>query len=233
MLKMEIQNIIQSSKKDGWVREPEAKRILSIYGIQVPNFRCVKGEEEALNFAQEIGYPVVAKVVSSAFVHKSDAGGVIIGIDSNEKLMDTFSRLRRFDGFSGVLIEEMLAGIELIVGAKIDYQFGPVVLLGIGGTGVEIYQDTTLRMAPLRHEDVKYMVKCLKAHALLEGYRGHDPINLEELSRLMVAFSELVMDLEDITDSIDLNPVICSSDKCIVADARIILSSDNQNVSSL
>ena len=126
-------------------------------------------------------------------------------------------------GFAGMLVEEMISGIELIVGAKVDDQFGPVVLLGIGGTGVEIYKDVTLRMAPLAVKDIESMIRCLKAHSLLEGYRGSKPVNLEELNRLLKTFSDFVMDLENLIESVDLNPVICSPTRCVVADARIML----------
>jgi len=117
----------------------------------------------------------------------------------------------------------MVSGTELIVGAKIDYQFGPVILLGMGGTGVEIYRDVTLRMAPLSPKDAESMIRCLKAHQLLEGYRGAKPVDLKGLERLLLVFSGLVMDLEEFIESIDLNPVMCSPAKCVIADARIML----------
>ena len=106
---------------------------------------------------------------------------------------------------------------------KIDYQFGPIILLGIGGTGVEIYRDTTVRMAPLHPRDTESMVKSLKARQLLEGYRGSKPVNLKELSRMLMAFSDLVTEIQDEIESVDLNPVLCTVEKCVVADARIIL----------
>ena len=120
----------------------------------------------------------------------------------------------------------MISGVELIIGAKIDYQFGPVILLGIGGTGVEIYRDTSLRMAPLEERHVKTMVKELRAHQLLEGYRGSEPISMGEVIRMMIAFSDLAMELEGMIESIDLNPVMCSASRCVVADARIILDAE-------
>ena len=226
MLKKEINEILLNSKEFGWVMEPEAKRLLSLAGLDVPKFTWVTGIEEAIRFAKEIGYPVVAKIVSSKVIHKSDVGGVVIEIDSDEKLKKSLSKFSHFDGFAGMLVEEMIGGIELIAGATIDYQFGPVILLGLGGTGVEIYKDTTLRMAPLNKRDVESMVRSLKAYQLLEGYRGSEPINLEELSRMMIAFSDLVMELEEGIESIDLNPVICFSNRCVVADARIILKGE-------
>jgi len=223
VLRKEIRAIVSASSQQGWVLEPEAKRLLSLAGLGVPKYTWTTDVEEALQFAEQVGYPVVAKVVSPEILHKSDQGGVVTGIDSDEKVSATFARFSQLLGFAGVLVEEMLSGVELIVGAKIDYQFGPVIVLGMGGTGVEIYRDTTLRMAPLEERHVKAMVKDLKAHQLLEGYRGSEPVNLAELTRMMITFSQLVMEIESLIDSIDLNPVICSENKCVVADARILL----------
>jgi len=223
MLTKEIKNILWASRELGWVLEPEAKRLFSIAGFDVPKFMWTKKAGEAIRFAQEIGYPVAAKVVSPRVLHKSDVGGVLVGIGSDEKLTETFGRFSRLEGFAGLLVEEMLSGVELIVGAKIDYQFGPVVLLGMGGIGVEIYRDTTLRMAPLKRKDVESMLKDLKAYPVLEGYRGSKPVNLAKLKGMVVAFSSLVMDIEGFIESIDLNPVLCSSRRCVVADARIML----------
>jgi acetate---CoA ligase (ADP-forming) subunit beta len=223
MLTKEMMDILSASKGIGWVVEPEAKRLLSLAGLDVPRFIWAARTEEAVRFAREIGFPVVGKVVSPKVVHKSDCDGVVIGIDTDKKLIDTFGRLSRVEEFAGMLVEEMVGGVELIVGAKVDDQFGPVVLLGMGGTGVEIYRDVVLRMAPLTERNIESMWKCLKAHPILEGYRGSKPINLKELARLLMTFSNLVMDLEKFIQSIDLNPVICSSERCVVADARIML----------
>jgi acyl-CoA synthetase (NDP forming) len=223
VLKKGIRDILSTSKDVGWVLEPEAKRLFSLVGLDVPRFSRATTSEEAIRCAQEIGYPIVMKVVSPRVVHKADMDGVAVGINRDEDVTETFSRFSRIDGFAGVLVEEMISGVELMVGAKIDYQFGPIILLGMGGTGVEIYRDIALRMAPLRPRDVESMIRGLKAGPLLEGYRGSEPISLSELTRLVVTFSDLVMDLEDFIESIDLNPVMCSSTKCIVADARIML----------
>jgi succinyl-CoA synthetase beta subunit len=223
MLTEEVKDILLASRELGWVLEPEAKRLFSLAGFDVPKFMWATEIEEAVRFAQEIGYPVVAKVVSPRALHKSDIGGVVVDIDTDAKLTKTYRRFSKFDSFTGMLVEEMLSGVELIVGAKIDYQFGPVILLGMGGIGVEIYRDTTLRMAPLKEKDVESMLKDLKAHQLLEGYRGSEPVNLAKLKAMVVAFSDLVMELEGFIESIDLNPVLCSSRRCVVADARIML----------
>ena len=219
----EIKNIIsRSADKYGWVMEPDAKDILQLAGIDVPVYRWAKTKEQALEFAANQGYPLAMKVVSPQILHKSDVGGVIVGIDNNESLLAGFEKMSRLEGFLGVLIEEMLVGIELIVGAKVDFQFGPVVMLGLGGVSVEIYQDTVIRMAPVDSADVESMVKKLKAHRLLEGFRGTKSINMAALTSLMVIFSRLVVDLADHIESIDLNPVFCNEERCVAADARIL-----------
>ena len=223
MLKHDIADILRRSSEQGWVMEPDAKSIFSIAGIDVPRFTWAKDLESALSFAGGIGYPVVAKIVSPEVIHKSDVGGVVPNILDAGRLTEVFNSFSRMKGFAGVLVEEMLTGIELIVGAKVDYQFGPVMLLGIGGTSVEIYRDTSLRMVPLRASDIDSMIADLKAHQLLEGYRGSEPVNKEALRRMLLSFSELVMDLAETIESIDLNPVFCSATNCTVADARIML----------
>jgi acyl-CoA synthetase (NDP forming) len=195
LAKKGIRDILSAAKDVGWVLEPQAKRLFSMAGLDIPRFTMSTTVEEAVRFAHKIGYPIVAKVVSPRIVHKSDSDGVALGIDTDGELTETFNRFSQVEGSVGVLVEEMMSGIELMVGAKIDYQFGPVILVGIGGTGVEIYRDVTVRMAPVREKDVEAMVKGLKASPLLEGHRGSEPINLGELTRLLVTFSDLVMDL--------------------------------------
>ena len=223
MLTQETKDILVASKDAGWVLEPQAKRLLSLAGLEVPDFFFASKIDEALGFAKEIGYPVVGKVVSPKVIHKSEKNGVEVGIESENRLTETFDRFSKIEGFTGILIEEMASGIELIVGAKNDYQFGPVILFGMGGVWVEIYRDVVLRMAPLSPRDVDSMMGCLKARPLLEGFRGAQPVNLRGLGKMLMNFSNLVMDLQSDMESIDLNPVICSAERCLVADARIML----------
>jgi succinyl-CoA synthetase beta subunit len=218
-----MKDILSASRETGWVLEPQAKRLLSLAGLDVARFFFATGVEEAIRFAKEIGYPVVGKVVSPKVIHKSERNGVEMGIHSERRMRETFHRFSKIEGFEGMIVEETISGIELIIGAKDDYQFGPVILFGIGGVWVEIYRDVILRMAPLNQRDIDSMMSCLKARPLLEGYRGSTPVDLKELNELLMTFSNLVMDLENDMESIDLNPVICSSERCVVADARIML----------
>ncbi len=230
MLTRKTREIIAESQKHGWIMEPQAKQIFSSVGLKVPTFASVTTAQEAIGFAEKVGYPVVAKIVSPQVLHKSDVGGVVTGIDSPENLKKVLARFRRIKGFVGMLIEEMVpGGVELIVGAKIDYQFGPVILVGMGGTAVEIYRDTALRMAPVDSDSVELMLKSLKAYRLLSGYRGKPPVNLAELHRLLLTFSKVVSEMAEKIESIDLNPVICTGTQCVIADARIMLKKDPQS----
>ena len=219
----ERRRIIEAAHADGWVLEPDAKRLFKIAGFDVPRFVLARTPEEAIRFAGEIGYPVVAKVVSPRILHKSDVGGVAVGIADAGSLAEAFRRFQALDGFLGMIVEEMVAGIELILGAKIDFQFGPMVLLGMGGTGVEIYKDVSLRMAPLFEKDALAMIGGLKAQKLLTGFRGSEGVDLKMLTGTLLSFSSLVMELGEGIESIDINPLLCSSRHCVVADARIIL----------
>jgi acyl-CoA synthetase (NDP forming) len=223
MVKKEILTILKTSQKWGWVLEPEAKRIFSIEGFDVPRFGVAKVHGDVSRIGNVIGYPVVAKIVSPEVLHKSDVHGVTVGVKGDKDLEEVFERFRKIEGFEGMLVEEMISGTELIIGAKHDYQFGPMILLGFGGTGVEIYKDVSLRMAPLQEKDVDSMIDGLKAKKLLEGYRGAKPIDMKVLKRSLVEFSRLVIKLNDFVESIDLNPVMCTPDRCVIADARIIL----------
>jgi len=223
MLKQEAMKVLDTARTNGWVLEPDAKALLRSYGIIVPRFTWAVNLEEALQFVREHGFPVVAKVVSPKILHKSDVGGVVTGIDDDARLHDTFRKFSHLEAFKGMLVEETLSGIEVMIGAKVDEQFGPVILFGMGGTAVEIYKDTVLKMAPLQERDVSSMIKSLKARRLLEGYRGAKPINRDALTKTLLAFSDLVMDIHECIESIDLNPVFCSPEQCVVGDARIML----------
>ncbi len=219
----QIIQIIEASRKYGWVLESDAKQIFSLLGFAVPRFTVAKTVDDAFQFAHKIGYPVVAKIVSPLILHKSDVGGVIVGISDDKGMAEAFRHLNSMNGFVGVLVDEMISGIELIVGAKIDFQFGPMVLLGVGGTSVEIYRDVILKMAPLSRQDGLTMIRSLKGYKLLDGYRGAEPVDTVKLTDILVNFSTLVMAMKDEIESIDINPLLCSASQCVVADARIIL----------
>ena len=224
MLSSEPVDIIAAARTHGWVLEPEALRLLAAAGVPVARYAWANSKAEALSSAAAVGYPVAVKVVSPQVMPKSDVQGVQTGVPDAGSLAQAYDRFSRLPGFEGVVVAEMLSGRELIVGAKVDHQFGPVILLGIGGTAVEIYKDTVTRMAPLKPRDVESMLTCLRGSRLLTGHRGFAAVNVPKLTAMMLAFSSLVMELGDRIDSIDLNPVFCSPERCTVADAHIILA---------
>ena len=219
-----VKGILDRSRAAGWVIEPLAKELLQSYRLQTTRFVWARSEGEAKKGGEAVGYPVVAKIVSADVVHKSDVDGIRIGLGSAEELIDAYRSMSGLKGFDGILIDEMVVGTELIIGAKNDLQFGPVVLIGIGGTSVEIYRDVAIRMAPMSAETALEAVTSLQGAGLLQGYRGRESVNLQALSELIVPFSEMVYELSEVVESIDLNPVMANSSRAVIADARIILS---------
>jgi acetate---CoA ligase (ADP-forming) subunit beta len=222
-MKPEIKKIIDSSMKSGWVLEPRAKELIKSYGLATSKFFWSKTLESTLQGAKKIGYPLVAKIVSEKIMHKSDVGGVVVGVKDDAQMAEVFGKFSKLEGFDGVLLDQMLTGSEVIFGSKYDAQFGVVVLVGIGGTAVEIYKDVALRMAPMTKDIAMEALDSLKGIKLLKGYRGKEPVNFDKLADAVVKFSKMAYDLRDEVESMDLNPVICTKDKATVADARIIL----------
>jgi len=220
-----IDPIVTRSLKNGWVLEPDAKTILDACQIPVPRFELAASLDSAISAAEAIGYPVVVKVVSPQVMHKTEVNGVVLGLTSDAAVKVEYERFAAMPGFQGMLIEKMVSpGTELIIGGKNDEQFGPVVLLGIGGTGVEIYNDTALRMAPLVAADVEVMVDKLQGRELIHGFRGGPPLDMGSIVKTVVRFSKLMMTLAPVIESIDLNPVICTPNSLTVVDARFVLA---------
>ena len=222
-LKKDSQKILEKSKSLGWVLEPDAKALMKLQGLDIPDFILTNSFEEADLFLKDCNGPVVAKAVSKKILHKTEHNAVVTGIFSSDHLKIEMARLQKLDGCESILVEQMVKGLEIIIGAKNDFQFGPVIVFGIGGTSVEIYNDTAIRMAPIKPSDVFSMKESLKAKEIITGYRGKAGVNMEILTHLMVNFSNLIMELENDIESVDLNPVICTKDRCVIADARIIL----------
>ncbi|MFH2092256.1 MAG: acetate--CoA ligase family protein [Pseudomonadota bacterium] len=223
MLDKKSRQIIENAKALGWILEPDAKQIMKLQGLDIPEFVLTQDMDTAQQFLKQIKGPVVAKAISKKILHKTEFHAVATHIQTPDQLKVQMERLQQLDGCQAILVEQMIQGIEVLVGAKNDIQFGPVVVLGIGGTSVEIYNDTAIRMAPIKSDDVMSMVQSLKAKQLITGYRGSSGVNMEKLTHLIITFSKLIMEFEDQMDSVDLNPVICTQDRCVIADARIIL----------
>ena len=200
------------------------------YGIPVTKFKLALNEKEAAKYADEIGYPVVLKIVSPDIIHKSDAGGVIVNLknpaevtNAYKKIMENVKKYNAKAKIVGVLVQEMAPqSTEVIVGAIKDPQFGQTVMFGLGGIFVEILKDVNFRIAPLTTEDAKEMITELKAYPLLKGYRNTPPADIDALVSILCNTSRLVMDNPEIKE-LDLNPVMAYQKGAKTVDARIIL----------
>jgi acetate---CoA ligase (ADP-forming) subunit beta len=210
--------------------EPEAKTICIEYGIPVTKFKVASNEKEAAKFADEIGYPVVLKIVSQDIIHKSDAGGVLVNLKTDAevaagylKIIENAKRYKPDAEIAGVLIQEMAPqSTEVIVGAIKDPQFGQTIMFGLGGIFVEVLKDVNFRIAPLTTEDAEEMITELKAYPLLKGFRNTPPADIDALVAILCSTSRLVMEHPEIKE-LDLNPVMAYQSGAKTVDARIIL----------
>jgi acetyl-CoA synthetase (ADP-forming) len=200
------------------------------YGIPVPKSRLAESEATAIKFADEIGYPVVLKIVSPDIVHKSDVGGVLVNIQNAKEVGAAYRQIianikkHKADArIVGVLVQEMApSSTEVIVGSTKDQQFGPVLMFGLGGVFVEILKDVTFRVAPITEEEARDMVTEVKAYPLLKGYRGSPPADIDAIVNILLATSRMVQEHSEIKE-LDLNPVMVYRKGAKTVDARIIL----------
>ena len=228
--KSKVQGIFDNiiSGKDKVITEESAKEILSEYEIKVPRYALVTDVNESIKKANELGFPLVAKIVSPQILHKTDVGGIRVGLSSEEEVRQTFTdlytRLSNQYEVKGVLLEKMVPqGIELIVGLQNDSQFGPVIMVGLGGIYTEIFKDVVFRILPITNADATTMIEDLRGKQILKGFRGADPINIEMLSDALVKIGKLGTDMASYYESIDFNPVIAYPNDYYVVDAKIIL----------
>jgi 3-hydroxypropionyl-CoA synthetase (ADP-forming) len=228
-----IQAALNANKMN--LTEPEAKSLCREYSIPTPDFKLARNGAEAENMPKELGLPLVAKVVSSQVTHKTDAGGVLLNIRTAEEAKAAFSTiLKRVHGYNpnaqieGVMFEKMQPpGVEVIVGATDDPQFGKTLVFGMGGVFVEALSDVTFRLAPVTEDEARGMLSDIRAHALLAGYRGAGPVDANALTRILTATSKLITENEEIV-GLDFNPVIANEKNAVVADARIVLAKTAQ-----
>jgi acyl-CoA synthetase (NDP forming) len=211
--------------------EPEAYEVCNEYGIQVPPYGVVESAESAMAAANAIGYPVVLKVVSEQILHKSDVGGVIVGIASDSALGASYEQLsanvkRHFPNLSNwkALVQKMMpSNTELLVGAVRDPSFGPVVTFGMGGIYVEALKMAGSRLSPITPEDAKQLILGTLPDKLIKGVRGRDPMNVDKIAGVLVSLGQLLEEQPQI-EEVDFNPVLPYQDGCIAVDARIIIA---------
>ncbi len=227
----EVRKIIERAKKEGRsLLEHEAKAIVEKYDIPVTRVRVAHNIDEAVKAAEEIGYPVVLKIVSPDIIHKSDVGGVIVGIKDAKGVKEAYKRIlanvkekKPEARVVGILVQEYAPqGLEVIIGLIRDPQFGPTVMFGLGGVFVEIFKDVSFRVAPLTEQDAEDMINEIRGKPLLFGYRGSEPVDVEAIKDALIKAGKIGLEIEEIAE-MDLNPTMAYPNGIKVVDARIIL----------
>ncbi len=213
-----IDNTLSGVK--GWVSPSVVHDLLSAAGIPtVPEFVSAD-KDELLAFAEKVGYPVVTKVVGP--VHKSDVGGVALNIRNKEVLSAEIDRMMKIQDATGVMVQKMLGGTELFIGAKYEPRFGHVVLCGLGGIFVEVLRDVSSGLAPLSYEEAFSMIRSLRGYKILQGTRGQQGINERKYAEIIVRLSTLLRFATEIKE-MDINPLLADGDDIIAVDARILI----------
>lgn len=215
------------------LREWEAYELCAAYGIPHPPWALAADEEEAVAAARRLGGEVVLKVSSPDVLHKSDVGGVLVGLAGEEAVREGFRRLREEllrhapqARWEGVLVQPVVRGTaEVAVGGLRDPQFGPVVMVGSGGVLVEVLRDVSFRLAPVDHEEALRQIQETACHRLLRGVRGRPPADLEALADALVRAGQLLVSEPEVRE-LDLNPVVAGPDGCWAVDARVVLDAE-------
>lgn len=213
-----IRNIIGSIEEDGYVAPDIVHQLLESAGIPMVPEMVSNDKKTLTDFAQKVGYPVVAKVVGP--VHKSDVGGVALNIRTPEHLALEFDRMMKIEGATSVMVQKMLKGTELFIGAKYEERFGHVVLCGLGGIFVEVLRDVSSGLAPLSYPEAYSMIRSLRAYKIIQGTRGQAGINQQRYAEIIVRLSTLLRFATEIKE-MDINPLLADEQNVIAVDARI------------
>lgn len=212
-----IRKVIDNAK-EGYISPEEIQQLLDAAGIDRAGEAVVTSAEDAAASAKKLGYPVAMKVVGP--VHKTDVGGVSLNVDSDEMAISEFNRMIKIPDTTAILIQPMLNGQELFVGANKDPKFGHMVLMGLGGIFIEVFKDVNSGLVPLGETEVETMIRTLKGYKILEGIRGREPVSEEKFKETAMRVSALIMEAPEIAE-MDLNPVMGCKDRVVAVDARI------------
>nr|WP_321374088.1 acetate--CoA ligase family protein [uncultured Bacteroides sp.] len=213
-----IRRIIDSIQDNGYIEPHLVQDLLRSAGIPVVEEFVSADKEEVLAFARKCGFPVVAKVVGP--IHKSDIGGVALNIKSEQHLALDFERMMKLPEVTAIMVQPMLKGTELFIGAKYEEKFGHVVLCGLGGIFVEVLKDVSSGLAPLSYEEAYSMIRSLKAYKIIQGTRGQKGVNEDKFAEIIVRLSTLLRFATEIKE-MDINPLLATSKDVIAVDARI------------
>jgi succinyl-CoA synthetase beta subunit len=231
---MRADDLIRSALDRGQraLSEYESKKLLSLYGIPVVREELSRSADEAASAADGLGFPVTLKACSAELIHKSERGGIELNLRNKADLHEAYERIIRSVDLEieGMLVQEMVPGQrELVVGLNRDPQFGPCVMVGIGGIMTEVFQDTAFRMAPLDMVEAKDMTEDLRFKTILGAFRGQKPVDMDILCRTLIAVGQIGLELETISE-LDINPMIITPEGRLVAvDALVVLRRDEND----
>jgi acyl-CoA synthetase (NDP forming) len=224
--------IMEKARKEARavLTEMESKDLLRSLGIPTTEMKLATSKEEAVALSRKIGYPCVLKVSSPDITHKSDAGGVKVGLKSEEDVAEAYDAIMsscraKFPNaaIEGVTVQNMARpGLEVIVGMATDPQFGPVMMFGLGGVWVELLKDVSFKIVPLTKYDAKSAIREIRAAPLLDGFRGSDPVDTSALEDILMRVSDFVSKTPEVKE-MDLNPIFAYPDGAMAVDARVIL----------
>ena len=206
--------------KSGYLAPDTVREVLSCAGIPLVPEMVSTSKAELTAFAQRVGFPVVAKVVGP--VHKSDVGGVALNIRTPEHLALEFDRMMQIPDATGIMVQKMLKGTELFIGAKYEERFGHVILCGLGGIFVEVLKDVSSGLAPLSYDEAFSMIHSLRGYKILKGTRGQKGINEQKYAEIIVRLSTLLRFATEIKE-MDLNPLLADDNDVVAVDARILI----------
>jgi len=201
------------------------------YGLKFPQSKLAQSPDEAVEFSQQIGFPVALKIVSPDILHKTDVGGVVLGLDYEQSVREAFKQILRSvssrlpkASITGIAVEEMCTGgVEIFVGLERNAQFGPTIAFGLGGIFTEVLNDVVFRVLPITQSDAACMLDSIRASKILSGFRGQDAVSKDMLVNILLRVGKMGMELSDSLDSIDLNPILVWKDQHRVLDAKVLL----------
>ena len=220
-----IREVIAGIEGNGYISPEKVHELFECAGIPMVPEKVSADKAELIAFADKVGYPVVAKVVGP--VHKSDVGGVALNIRTAEHLALEFDRMMKIEGATGIMVQKMLKGRELFIGAKYEPRFGHIVLCGLGGIFVEVLKDVSSGLAPLSYDEAYSMIRSLRAHKIIKGTRGQKGVNEKKYAEIIVRLSTLLRFATEIKE-LDINPLLADEDDVVAVDARIrIEKNDN------
>lgn len=232
---MSKEDILKKAKSQGrtTLTEIESKEFLKEAGISLAEARLARSKSQAMVLGKEIGFPIVLKIISPDVIHKSDAGGVKVGLKNAsqagkayDEIMASVKQVHPQAAIEGVSVQGMARqGVEVIIGMSKDAQFGPVIMFGLGGVLVEVLKDVSFRIVPLVRRDAREMIREIKGFPLLEGYRGQEPANIPYLEEMILKVSDFVERNPEIKE-LDLNPIFAYKDGAVAVDARIVLEDE-------